>query len=105
MGRHGLGMKQKNWAMKIGHADALKKLGAFWRNIVKVRARYPEKRIQTDAYDHAPFWRRVNTKNTMTFKAEPVEKSAAQPTKTYPLYPSLLSLPPFKPTTNKGETE
>ena len=57
---YGIALRKKNKTLKCSRSEVEKRLGAYWRNVIRVRAHFAPGKIQFDAYDHTPFYRREN---------------------------------------------
>ena len=70
MEQNKLVVRSKNWTQSIGYTDAIRKLGAFWRNVIRIRCHFAGVRIEIDAYGRSPFWRRMASQKTVAFAGE-----------------------------------
>ena len=57
---YGIALRKKNKTLKCSRSEVEKRLGAYWRNVIRVRAHFAPGKIQFGAYDHTPFYRREN---------------------------------------------
>ena len=65
--------RAKNHTVKCSASEIERRLGAFWRNIIRVRVHFAPEEIKVDAFDHTPVYRRMNKgKMLATLGAEQV---------------------------------
>ena len=56
---YGLTYRKKNITIKATSAEIQRRLGCFWRNVIRFRA-WCGGKCDFDAFDHTPFYRRMN---------------------------------------------
>ena len=57
---YNLTVRKKNCTAKCSSKEIERRLGAYWRNVIRVRAHFLPETVQFDAYDHTPIYRREN---------------------------------------------